>query len=114
MLLQYQLIDDAADAPRKTNVALAAFTTAHARSILYRNMQLVKNPKNVLYCDTDSIMYVHDRNSSENLDIPIGSGMGEMTNELLKDVLIDKFWNAGPKLRVARRKLLSRSSSISR
>ena len=31
MLLQYQLIDDAADAPRKTNVILAAFTTAHAR-----------------------------------------------------------------------------------
>ena len=35
MLLQYQLIDDAADSPRKTNVILAAFTTAHARVILY-------------------------------------------------------------------------------
>ena len=54
MLLQYQLIDDAADAPRKTNVILAAFTTAHARIILYKNMQMVKNARNVLYCDTDS------------------------------------------------------------
>ena len=97
MLLQYQLIDDAADAPRKTNVILAAFTTAHARIILYKNMQLVKNPRNVLYCDTDSIMYIHDRSQSEIMDIPIGSGLGEMTNELPEDVLIDKFWSAGPK-----------------
>ena len=31
MLLQYQLIDDAADSPREINVILAAFTTSHAR-----------------------------------------------------------------------------------
>ena len=97
MLLQYQLIDDAADAPRKTNVILAAFTTAHARIILYRNMQMVKNARNVLYCDTDSIMYIHDKNQSEAVDIPIGTGLGEMTNELPEEVLIDKFWSTGPK-----------------
>ena len=97
MLLQYQLIDDAADAPRKTNVILAAFTTSHARIILFNKMQLVKNPKNVLYCDTDSIMYVHDQAKSKSPDILIGSGLGEMTDELPPDVLIDKFWSAGPK-----------------
>ena len=97
VLLQYQLIDDAADGPRKTNVILAAFTTAHARIILYKNMQMVKNARNVLYCDTDSIMYIHDKNQSEAVDIPIGTGLGEMTNELPEDVLIDKFWSAGPK-----------------
>ena len=97
MLLQYQLIDDAANAPRKTNVILAAFTTAHARIILFNNMQLVKNPKNVLYCDTDSIMYVHDQTLTDSPDISIGSGLGEMTDELPPVVLIDKFWSAGPK-----------------
>ena len=62
MLLQYQLIDDASDSSRKTNVILAAFTTAHAGGgILYENMQCVRNPKNILYCDTDSLMYVHGK-----------------------------------------------------
>ena len=91
MLLQYQLIDDAADAPRKTNVILAAFTTSHARIILLNKMQLVKVPKNVLYCDTDSIMYVHDKERCEFPDISIGSSIGEMTDELPNDVFIDKF-----------------------
>ena len=97
MLLQYQLIDDAADSPRKTSVILAAFTTAHARVILYENMQCVRNPKNILYSDTDSIMYVHDKSDGLEQDIPLGSAMGEMTNELPDDVLFDKFWSAGPK-----------------
>ena len=97
MLLQYQLIDHAAEAPRETNVILGAFTTAHARIILYKNMQIVKNARRVLYCNTDSIMYIHDKNQSEAVDIPIGTGLGEMTNELPEDVLIDKFWSAGPK-----------------
>ena len=91
MLLQYQLIDDAADAPRKTNVIQAAFTTSHARIILLNNMQLVKVPKNVLYCDTDSIIYVHDKERCELPDISIGSSLGELTDELPNDVLIDKF-----------------------
>ena len=97
MLLQYQHIDDAADAPRKTNVILAAFTTSHARIILLNNMQLVKVPKKVLYCNTDSIMFVHDKDRCELPDIPIDSSQGEMTDELPNDVLIDKFWSAGPK-----------------
>ena len=49
MLLQYQMIDDAADIPRKSNVVLAAFTTAHARSILYQHILKVKKPQNILY-----------------------------------------------------------------
>ena len=89
MLLQYQLIDDAADAPRKTNFLLAAFTTSHARIILLNNMQLVKNSKFVLYCDTDSIMYVHQKEKCELPALPIGSRLGEMTDELRNDVLFD-------------------------
>ena len=35
MLLQNQMIDDALDPPRKSNVVSAAFAIAHTRSILY-------------------------------------------------------------------------------
>ena len=35
MFLQYQMIVDASDVPRKSNVILASFTTANARFILY-------------------------------------------------------------------------------
>ena len=88
MLLQYQLIDDAADAPRKTNFILTAFATSHARIILLNNMQLVKNSKFVLYCDTDSIMYVQ-KEKCELPALPIGSRLGEMTDELPNVVLFD-------------------------
>ena len=97
MLLQYQLIDDAADSPRKTNVILAAFTTAHARVILYNYLSKIKNQENILYCDTDSVMYVHDTRTSHDFDISTGSFLGDMTDELPRGVEIDKFWSAGPK-----------------
>ena len=99
MLLQYQMIDDAADIPRKSNVVLAAFTTAHARSILYQHISKVKNPQNVLYCDTDSIMYIDEQVSGldAHRDIPIGSYLGDMTDELPKTVTVDNFFSGGPK-----------------
>ena len=103
MFLQYQEIDDAADAPRKSNVVLAAFTTAHARSILYDYISKVKHPEQVLYCDTDSIMYVNETNFSIHeddeitLDIPTGNNLGEMTDELPKNVEILTFYSGGPK-----------------
>ena len=39
MYLQEKDIDDAADSARKSNVVLARFTTAHARTVLYGYMQ---------------------------------------------------------------------------
>ena len=112
MLLHYRQIDDAADIPRKTNVILADFTTAHAQTILYKNMQKVKSARNNLYCDTDSIMYIEVENQSEAVDIPIGTGLGEMTKELPKDVLIDTFWCAGPKFYSMSRHISQMGSNI--
>ena len=66
MLLQHQMIDDAAEIPRKSNVVLTAFTTAHARSILYQHMSKVKNPQNVFFCDADIIMNVDEQVSGLN------------------------------------------------
>ena len=99
MFLQYQMIDDASDVPRKSNVILASFTTANARVILYSYLSKIKNPSNILYCDTDSIIYVQDSDyKSETPDIPTGSHLGEMTNELPDDVDLDSSYNAGPKI----------------
>ena len=98
MFLQYQMTDDASDVPRKSNVILASFTTANARVILYSCLSKIKNPSIVLYGDTDSIMYVQDSDyQSETPDIPTGSYLGEMTNELPHDVDVDSFYSTGPK-----------------
>ena len=99
MLLQYHLIDEAADVSRKSNVILAAFTTAHARCILYSYLEKVRRPENILYCDTDSIMYFTSCPDGEEPtpDIPTGSNMGDMTNELPKDVTIFDYFSGGPK-----------------
>ena len=97
MLLQFQLVDDAADVHRKSNVILAAFTTAHARAVLYQFISLVSKPENVLYCDTDSVMYIDDNPDDGHRDIPLGSSIGEMTDEVPENVVIDHFFSGGPK-----------------
>ena len=72
--------------------------TANARVILYSCLSKFKNPSNILYCDTDSVMYVQDSNyKSETQDIPTWSYLGEMTNELSDYVDVDSFYSAGPK-----------------
>ena len=59
MLLQCEMIDDASDVPRKSNVFLAFFTTANARVILYNfSSKVDSKTSNILYCDTAIIMYV--------------------------------------------------------
>ena len=60
MLSQYQMIDDASDLPRKSNVILASFTTANPRAFFTTLCEKSKKPSNVLYCDTDNIKYVQD------------------------------------------------------
>ena len=97
MLLQYQLRDDAADAQEKP-MSFWLLSQHHTpESSCSTKCNTWKVLKNVLYCDTDINMYVHDKERCELPNIPIGSSLGEMTDELPNDVLIDKFWNAGPK-----------------
>jgi hypothetical protein len=42
----------------KYNTYIAASVTAHARTYLHRQMYRI-GPEKIIYCDTDSIMYVH-------------------------------------------------------
>lgn len=76
------------------NVVLAAFVTCHARLKLYS--ELKKLDKNVLYFDTDSIIYVSRPNEYEP---KLGDFLGEFTYEVdsKEGNFIQEFVSAGPK-----------------
>jgi hypothetical protein len=78
--------------PRCTNVALAAFTTAYARLRLYEALELLGD--RVLYCDTDSVIFV------DTVDAPVlktGPFLGDLTDELSHDDFIVDFAATAPK-----------------
>ena len=75
----------------KTNIFVAAFTTAWARLKLYEALDTLK--EQVLYYDTDSVIY---RWKPGQPSIPIGDYLGEMTDELQGDV-IKEFVSGGAK-----------------
>ena len=63
-----------------SNVVLAAFTTAHARLKLYEYLQTLD--ERALYYDTDSVFYVTDLRNENHIELPVGSMLGELTDEL--------------------------------
>ena len=65
------------------NIFIAASVTAHARCILHIKM-LVVGPHNVLYCDTDSILYM----KKKILDRVDGTGLGDWSNEFPDNEII--------------------------
>jgi len=75
----------------RVNIFIAAFTTCHARLKLYEYLQLLQ--QQVLYFDTDSVIYSHQPGQP---DIEPGDFLGEMTDELEGDHIVE-FTSAGPK-----------------
>ncbi|GBM48103.1 hypothetical protein AVEN_34421-1 [Araneus ventricosus] len=74
----------------QTNVYLAAFTPAHTRLKLYREIEKLREA--VLYYDTDSIIYASNGiNDPEIVDF-----LGDFTEELEGDVIV-KFVSGGAK-----------------
>ena len=61
----------------KTNVVIAAFTTAYARLKLYGVLDELQ--ERVLYYDTDSVIFVSKPGEPEP---PIGPYLGQLTDEL--------------------------------
>ena len=82
---------DAADKGTKVNIFIAAFTTCHACLKLYQALHTVK--QQVLYKNTDSVIY---RWSPGQPIIPTGDYLGEMTNKLEEDVIVE-FVSGGAK-----------------
>ena len=89
--VQYCNAEEFEEPDSKTNVVIAAFTTAYARLKLYDLLDQLQ--KQVLYYDTDSVIYVHEPGKP---DPPLGDYLGDLTDELDGDY-ITEFMAGGPK-----------------
>ena len=87
----YTELDENVVPSNKTNVFIAAFTTAWARLKLYEALDHLQ--QQVLYYDTDSVIY---RWKPGQPSIPTGVYLGDMTDELQGDV-ITEFVSGGAK-----------------
>ena len=69
--------------PGNTNIAVAGLVTAYGRLELYSYLEKIESarPGSVLYFDTDSVIFCQDKGQEL---IPLGSCLGEMTDELSK------------------------------
>ena len=74
----------------KYNIFLAAKVTEWARTILHTEMIQI-GPENILYCDTDSLMYLCPEN-----EIITGHGLGEWVDEYPNDRIV-KLYCLAPK-----------------
>ena len=90
--LTYINKEEDADLARDTNIYIAAFTTCWARLELYAALDLLGT--RVLYCDTDSVIYVYVPGLP---DIPYGEMLGQWKNEIEEGDHIVEFVSAGPK-----------------
>ena len=87
----YTNVQENAPKGKKSNIFIAAFTTCHARLKLYESLELLE--KQVLYFDTDSIIYKWRPGLPS---IVIGDMLGEWKDELDSDI-ITEFVSGGAK-----------------
>jgi len=90
----YKKVRDEETVQANINIFVACFTTCWARLKLYREGLCQLNPQQVLYFDTDSIIF--SRKPCEPSP-PLGDHLGEFTNELQPEDHIVEFAAAGPK-----------------
>jgi len=81
--------------PKDTNVAIGIFTTSYARAHLWSALNSVG--PNVVYHDTDSILFHWKLDDTNRIPLKLGDFLGEWTNEIEDDVTINNFYSAGPK-----------------
>ena len=83
--------DDFVELSCRTNVVIAAYTTAMARLKLYSYLQHLG--KRALYCDTDSIIFTA---KPGDWNPPLGDYLGDLTDEV-SGATITHFVTGGPK-----------------
>ncbi|XP_078363834.1 uncharacterized protein LOC144648066 [Oculina patagonica] len=76
------------------NIFVACFTTCYARLKLYQDGLSRLKPEQILYFDTDSLIY---KRGPTDPTLPLGDFLGDFTNELNDDDFITEFASAGPK-----------------
>ncbi|XP_028393192.1 uncharacterized protein LOC114517603 [Dendronephthya gigantea] len=90
--LHYELDENLVEPSAKTNVVIAAFTTAYARLKLYGVLDMLQ--ERVLYYDTDSVIYLSKPGETEQ---PTGNYFDDLTNEIEHGDHITTFISGGPK-----------------
>ena len=80
--VQYRNVGEFEEPDNKVNIVIAAFTTAYARLKLYDLLDLLQ--EQVLYYDTDSVIYVHEPGKPEPV---LGDYLGDLTDELDGDYI---------------------------
>jgi hypothetical protein len=74
--VKYETYENFTTPNAKYNIFLASKVTEWARCILHRQMLRI-GPQHILYCDTDSILFLYPK-QAENLE---GCGLGQWINE---------------------------------
>ena len=95
MEIVYSLQDSHVQETTDTNIAIAAFTTSHARMRLYVGLEELG--EQVLYHDTDSVVYLYDPKNPKHKIIKNGDYLGDWTDELDGVKMCGVFISGGPK-----------------
>lgn len=93
--IRYKLKDEYIPLHPATNIGIASFTTSHARLRLYKALE--KLDKQVLYFDTDSVVYKYNKNNNQHKTFKLGDGLGDWTDELDGNDMEGTFVGGGPK-----------------
>ncbi|WP_221936015.1 hypothetical protein, partial [Klebsiella pneumoniae] len=95
VLVNWEHLEEFGESLSNVNVAIADNTTAQARLKLYDYLESLG--EQVLYYDTDSVLYIHKEGLYK---VPTGDYLGEMTDELVEygpGSYITDFVSGGPK-----------------
>jgi hypothetical protein len=88
--------EDNVAAGKKVNVAVAAYVTTQARLKLFEYLRELE--ESVLYCDTDSVIYIQDVDEAPK--VQTGDYQGDLTEDLEEfgfGSFIEEFISGGPK-----------------
>jgi len=97
MEISFQVKDQFVENDFNTNIAVACFTTSSARMRLYGALEYLD--RQVLYFDTDSVVYKYNPNDEEcNKKLVLGDLLGDWTTEMDKGTtMCGSFVSGGPK-----------------
>jgi hypothetical protein len=94
LLMSYKEKRDFLRKSYRTNLYVAEFTTSWARLRLYAMLERVGD--SLVYCDTDSVVYIADDETEKKVNEFIGNSLGQFQDELQGGLII--YWVAiGPK-----------------
>lgn len=89
--VEYEMNENYVKSNPRGNIYLAAKVTEHARCILHSQCLKI-GPENVIYTDTDSVIFIRDKDA----EVLTGTGLGKWTDEYEGKKIL-KFYALAPK-----------------